>query len=103
MVTTSAPNAIQETLDTGALESELDPLFDGDINIEQGVLEVNDNANHQETTAQENGDLQAALFDDTDNNILSRRQMSTTIRWQALTIHNVKLLIVWYNILVPHH
>ena len=51
-------------------------MFDGDVNIEEGALEVNDNANHQETTAQENGDLQAALFDDTDNNILSRRQMT---------------------------
>ena len=71
-----APNAIQETLNTGALESELDPLFDGDVNIEEGALEVNDNANNQETTVQENGDLQAALFDDTDNNILSRRQMT---------------------------
>ena len=70
-----ARNAIQETLNTGALESELDPLFDGDVNIEEVALEVNDNANNQETTAQENGDLQAALFDDTDNNILSRRQM----------------------------
>ena len=45
----------------------------GDVNIEEGALEVNDNANHQEAIAQENGDLQAALFDDTDNNILSRR------------------------------
>ena len=71
-----APNAVQETLNTGALESEFDPLFDGDVNIEEGALEVNDNANNQETTAQENGDLQAALFDDTDNNILSRRQMT---------------------------
>ena len=61
-----AANAIQEALNTGALESELDPLFDGDVNIEEGALEVNDNANHQETTAQENGDLQAALFDDTE-------------------------------------
>ena len=71
-----APNAVQETLDAGALESEFDPLFDGDVNIEEGGLEVNDDANHQETTAQENGDLQAALFDDTDNNILSRRRMT---------------------------
>ena len=51
-------------------------MFDGDVNIEEGALEVSDNANHQEATAQENGDLQAALFDDTDNNILSRRQMT---------------------------
>ena len=63
-----APNAVQETLDAVAQESEFDPLFDGDVNIEEGALEINDNANHQETTAQENGDLQAALFDDTDNN-----------------------------------
>ena len=71
-----APNAVQETLDAVAQESEFDPLFDGDVNIEEGALEINDNANHQETTAQENGDLQAALFDDTDNNILSRRRMT---------------------------
>ena len=45
-----ASNAVQETSD--ALESEFDPLFDGDVNIEEGALEVNDNANHQETTAQ---------------------------------------------------
>ena len=63
-------------MDADALESEFDPLFDGDVNIEEGALEVNDNANHQETTAQENGDLQAALFDDTDNNILSWRRMT---------------------------
>ena len=71
-----APNAVQETLDAVAPESEFDPLFDGDVNIEEGALEINDNANHQETTVQENGDLQAALFDDTDNNILSRRRMT---------------------------
>ena len=68
-----APNAVQETLDAGALESEFDPLFDGDVNIEESTLETNDNANHQDVTAREHGDLQAALFDDTDNNILSRR------------------------------
>ena len=72
----AAPNAVQETLNTGALESELDPLFDGDVNIEEGALEVNDNANHQEATAQENGDLQAALFYNTNNNILSQTQMT---------------------------
>ena len=71
-----ALNAVQETLDAVAQESEFDLLFDGDVNIEEGALEINDNANHQETTAQENGDLQAALFDDTDNNILSRRRMT---------------------------
>ena len=58
-------------MDTGALESELDPLFDGDVNIEEGALEVNDNANNQETTAQENEDLQAALFDDTRQHFLT--------------------------------
>ena len=68
-----APNAVQETLNTGALESEFDPMYDGDVTIEEGALEVTDNANHQETTAQVNGDFQAALFDDTNNNILSRR------------------------------
>ena len=70
------PNAVQETLDTGALEAEFDPLFDGDVDIEEGPMDVQDNANRQETNAQENGDLQAALFDDTDNNILSRRRMT---------------------------
>ena len=71
-----APNAVQESLDTGALEAEFDPLFDGDVDIEEGRMDVQDNANRQETNAQENGDLQAALFDDTDNNILSRRRMT---------------------------
>ena len=71
-----APNAVQETLDAGAMESEFDSLFDGDVNVEEGALEVNDDANHQETNVEEHGDLQAALFDDTDNNILSRRRMT---------------------------
>ena len=71
-----APNAVQETLDAGAMESEFDPLFDGDVNNEEGALEVNDDANHQETNVEEHGDLQAVLFDDTDNNILSRRRMT---------------------------
>ena len=35
-----------------------------------------DNANRQETNAQENGDIQGALFDDTDNSILSWRRMT---------------------------
>ena len=70
-----APNAVQETLDAGALESELDPLYDGGVNIKENALEVH-NANHQETTTNNNGDLQAALFDDTNNNILSRRQIT---------------------------
>ena len=39
-------------------------------------MEINDNVNHQENTAQEHGDLQAALFDDTDSNILSWRRMT---------------------------
>ena len=73
-----APNAVQETLDNEALESEFDPLFDGEINVEESALETNDNANHQDITAQDHGDLQAALFDDTDNNLLSRRRMTDT-------------------------
>ena len=63
------------TLDEGALESEFDPLYDGDVNIEENALEVHD-ANHHEATTNDNGDLKTALFDDTDNNILSRRQMT---------------------------
>ena len=58
-----APNAVQETLDSGELEAEFDPLFDGDVDIEEGAVDV-----QEEATVQENGDLQAALFDDTDNN-----------------------------------
>ena len=74
--TYGAPNAVQETLDAVAQESEFDPMFDGDVNIEEGALEINDNGNCQEATAQENGDILAALFDDMDNNILSRRRMT---------------------------
>ena len=62
-----APNAVQETLDAVAQESEFDPLFDGDVDIEEGALEINDNVNRQETTAQKHGDL------DTDSNILCQR------------------------------
>ena len=68
-----APNAAQETLEAGALDSEFDPLFDGGITVEELAPENNDNADHQQTTAQEHGDLQAALF---DSNILSRRRMT---------------------------
>ena len=71
-----APNAAQETLEAGALDSEFDPLLDGGVTVEELAPENNDNADHQQTTAQEHGDLQAALFDDTDSNILSRRRMT---------------------------
>ena len=39
------------------LELEFDPLFDGDVNIEESELEINDNVNNQEITTQEHGDL----------------------------------------------
>ena len=71
-----APNAAQETLEADALESEFDPLFDGGAIIEELAPEINDNTNHQQTIAQEHGDLQVALFDDTDSNILPRRRMT---------------------------
>ena len=71
-----APNAAQDTLEAGALDSEFDPLFDGGVTVEELAPENNDNADHQQTTAQEHGDLQAALFDDTNSNILSRRRMT---------------------------
>ena len=67
------------------------------VNIEDGVLEVHDNANHQETTAQINGDLQAAslMIQTTTFCLGDKSQMlSTTIRWQASTIHNVKLMFL---------
>ena len=48
------PNAVQETLDAGALESEFDPLYERDVNIEENALEVYD-ANHQEATTNDNG------------------------------------------------
>ena len=41
---------------------EFDPLFDGDVNIEESALETHDNANHQDTTTHDHGDLQAALL-----------------------------------------
>ena len=68
MVTTSMLQWPQMLYRTGELEAEFDPLFDGDVDIEEGAVDVQDNGNHQEATVQENGDLQAALFDDTDNN-----------------------------------
>ena len=71
-----APNAAQETLEAGALDSEFDPLLDGGVTVEELAPENNDNADHQQMTAQEHGDLQAARFDDTDSNILSRRRMT---------------------------
>ena len=71
-----APNAAQEALEADVLESEFDPLFDGGAIVEELAPEINDNADHQQTIAQEHGDLQAALFDDTDSNILSRRRMT---------------------------
>ena len=55
-----APNAAQKTLEADALESEFDP---GAI-VEELAPEISDNA-----------DLQAALFNDTDSNIQSRRRM----------------------------
>ena len=70
------PNAAQETLVAGALDSEFDPLFDRGVTVEELAPENNDNANHQQTTAQEESDLQAALFDDTESNILSMRRMA---------------------------
>ena len=50
-----APNAAQETLETGALDSVFDTLFDGGVTIEELAPENNDNADHQQTTAQEHG------------------------------------------------
>ena len=71
-----APNSVQETLEAGALDSEFDPLFDGGVTVEELAPANNDKADHQQMTAQEHSDLQAALFDDTDSNILSRRRMT---------------------------
>ena len=71
-----APNAAQEALEADVLESEFDPLFDGGAIVEELAPEINDNADHQQNIAQEHGDLQAALFDDTDSNILSRRRLT---------------------------
>ena len=43
-----ALNSVQETLDTGELEAEFDPLFDEDVDIEEGPMDVH---NRQETNA----------------------------------------------------
>ena len=51
-----APNAVQKTLDAGVLESDFDPLYDEDVNIDENALEVHD-ANHQEAITNNNGDL----------------------------------------------
>ena len=57
-----APNAAQETLEAGAMDSGFHPLFDGGVTVEELAPENNDNADHQEMIAQEHGDLQAALL-----------------------------------------
>ena len=69
MVTTSMPQWLQMLYRKLAQESEFDPLFDGDVNIEEGALEINDNANHCTRDWR-------PLFDDTDNIILSQRRMT---------------------------
>ena len=72
-----APSAVQDTLNIEAgQEMEFDAMFDGDINIEEGAINSTEMDQNCEVTAQEHGDLQAALFDDRDNNILSRRRMT---------------------------
>ena len=57
-----APNAAQETLEAGAMDSGFHPLFDGGVTVEELAPENNDNADHQQMIAQEHGNLQAALL-----------------------------------------
>lgn len=72
-----APNAVQDTLNIEAeQETEFDAMFDGDVNVEEHAVDNNEMDHNCEITAQEHGDLQAALFDDRDNNVLSRRRMT---------------------------
>ena len=49
-------------------------MYDADENVEQAALVESDGP--QEVSAQEHSDIQAALFDDRDNNILSRLRMT---------------------------
>ena len=64
-----APNAVQETLEAGALDYSLTHCLMEVLpfKVEELPPENNDYADHQQTTAQEHDDLQAALFDDTDS------------------------------------
>lgn len=72
-----APNAVQDTLNIEAeQETEFDAMFDGGVNFEEGAIDDNVTEHHCEITAQVHGDLQGALFDDRDNNVLSRRRMT---------------------------
>ena len=66
-----APNAVQESLDAVAQESEFDPVFDGDVNIEEGALEINDQPSRDHYSG-----AWRSSFDDTDSDILSRRRMT---------------------------
>ena len=64
------PNAVQHTLEVEAETAGFDPMYDADENVEQAALVESDGP--QEVSAQKHSDIQAALFDDKGNNILSR-------------------------------
>ena len=65
-----APNAVQHTLEVEAESAGFDPIYDTEENVEQAALVESDGP--QEVSAQNYSDIQAALFDDRDNNLLSR-------------------------------
>ena len=67
-----APNAVQHTLEVECDSAGFDPIYDANENVEEATLLNLESDGPQEVSAQEHSDVQAALFDDTDNNILSR-------------------------------
>jgi len=69
-----APNAVQHTLEVEAESGGFDPIYDTEENVEQAALVESDGT--REVSAQDYGDIQAALFDDRDNNLLSRLRMT---------------------------
>ena len=76
-----APNAVQHTLKVERDSAGFDPIYDAEENVEEATLLNLELDGPQEVPAQEHSDVQAALIDDTDNNILSRQRM-TNIGYQ---------------------
>ena len=72
---------MQHTLEVEHDGAGYDPIYDANENVQEAKLLNLESDGPQEVSAQEHSDVQAALFDDTDNNILSRRRV-TNIEYQ---------------------